>query len=236
MFYLVYSPKWFYGKDIAIDIVSIIVLLLVAFFSLRYYSLKKNKNNLYLALSFGTLALSFIFKIMMNFSIYNMETETKQIGLLTLTYHVVESSGTLFFLGFLLFQILTLIGLYTLYSIYQKQSLSTNILIILLIIGLTYFSYTTYYVFHLVSALLLLLIIVQYLKNYIDRAHQSTLMMAISLGTITFSQLLFMLIGLNPQIYVAAEITQLLGYVGILTTFIMVLKSGGKKNKDRNNR
>jgi hypothetical protein len=235
MLHIVYSPQWFYGKDIAIDLVSIFVLLLVAYFSINYYKIKKNKNYLYLASSFGTIAIAFIFKILMNFKIYYHAIETKKIGFLTLTYRTVESSDTLFFLGFLLFQILTLLGLYMLYSLYHKQSKSNHLLIIALIIGLTYFSYSTYYIFHMASFMILTLILIQYLNNYIDKRYSSTIMMTISLGAITFSQVLFMLIGLNTTLYVAAEITQLFGYTGILATLIMVLKSGSKKDKNRDN-
>ena len=232
MLHLVYSPKWFYGEAILIDLVSVFVLALVAFFSLRYYKIKKNENYLYLAISFGILALSFIFKILMNFSMNYNEVETRQVGLMVLTYQTVESSDILFFLGFLLYRILTLVGLYVLYSLYHKQTKQNHFLIVSLLVALAYFSYSSYYVFHTVSFILLILILIQYLTNYVDKKHFSTILMTISFVTIAFSQILFILIGFNPEIYVAAELTQLIGYIGILTTFLTVLKSGYKKNKN----
>ncbi len=231
MFHVVYSPEWFYGKDIVIDIVSILVLLLVSFFSIRFYKINKNRNNLYLTASFLSLALSFAFKVLMNFKIYYSNIETQVIGTMTLSYNVIESSNLLIFLGSLLYRALALIGLYILYSLYKKQSTSDYILVTILLIGITYFSYSSYYVLHVISLVLLTLIIVQYLKNYIDKSHMSTITMTLSLGLIFFSQVLFMLIGLNSDLYVAAEITQLIGYIGILVTLLMVLFNG-KKNKN----
>ncbi|NTV23520.1 MAG: hypothetical protein HGA85_04055, partial [Nanoarchaeota archaeon] len=60
MIQLVYSPAWFYGKDIIIDIISIVVLLLVSLAGFRYYLMSRNKKMLYLVLSFSLLALAFL--------------------------------------------------------------------------------------------------------------------------------------------------------------------------------
>ena len=88
---LIYSPQWFYGKDVIIDIVSICVLLLIAFFSINYYRIKKNRNYLYFALSFIILASSFLIKILMNINIYYKIIETKQLGIITVIYQSVKS-------------------------------------------------------------------------------------------------------------------------------------------------
>lgn len=229
MLHLVYSPEWFYGKDIIIDIVSIFVLLLVAIFSLRYYKLKNNKKFLHLAISFGLIAISFIFKILMNFEINYDVVKTTHVGNLLLTYQTVESNESLFFVGFLMYKILALLGLYVLYSIYNEQSTLNHILIGTLIIGIVYFSYTQYHIFHLISFIILTLILIKYLKNYVDKTHISTILMTLGFVTIAVSQILFMIIGLNLDIYVIAEIIQLIGYICILSTLFMVLRIGKKK-------
>ena len=167
----------------------------------------------------------------MNFKIYYSDIETQTVGNMVLSYNVIESSNLLIFIGSLLYRALALIGLYVLYSLYKKQSVSDYIIVTVLILGITYFSYSSYYVLHLISLVFLALIIVQYLKDYIDKTHIATITMTLSLCIILFSQILFMIIGLNSTIYVAAEITQLMGYIGILTTLIMVLING-KKNKN----
>lgn len=230
MIELIYSPQWFYGKDIIIDIISILVLISIAIFSVKYYKINtKNKNYFYLASSFFILALSFMFKILTNFTIYYKILTTRQIGFVTLTYQTIRSTDTLFFVGFLLYRILTLIGLYILYSIYQKQTKSNILIIVYLILVLTYFSQSAYYIFHLTSLLLLAFITSQYYKNYQKRKQYETKLLAYSFAIITISQLLFIFIRLNLHFYVIAEIVQLIGYIGLLCTFIMVLIYGKKK-------
>src|SRR3989339_586586 len=101
---IIYSPTWFYGKDIVFDIINVFVLFLIAFFVRKYYKLAENKNYLYLAISFFMVGVSFLFKIMMNFTIYYHILETRDFGIVTFTYHTMRSSDTLFFVGFLIYR------------------------------------------------------------------------------------------------------------------------------------
>jgi len=229
---LIYSPKWFYGKDIIFDIVSIFVLALIAYFSVKYYRInKKNKNYLLFGSSFGLMALSFIFKIITNFTLYYNEIETKQIGLLTFTYHEIEASNILFSTGFFIHRLLMLGGLYILYSIYTKSNKSNIILTLYLILISTYFSSSAYYVFHVTSLIFLMFITLQYWNNYKKIRHESNKWLFYSFSLITLSQIIFVFIGVTAHFYVAAESIQLLGYITLLIAFIKVLQDGKKKGK-----
>ena len=231
MIQVVYTPQWFYGKDILIDIVSIFVLSLIAFFSVRYYKVdKKNKNYLYLALSFFLISLSFLFRILTNFTIYYKVLETKQIGLLTFTYHAVKLTNILFFVGFFLYRLLTLLGLYMLYSIYQKNQPKSNIFIVTyLILISTCFSQSAYYIFHATALMLLLFVTAQYYKNYTRNKDFTAKSLVSSFALITISQIFFMFVEVNTLLYVIAEFIQLFGYGILLFTFIKVLQNAKKK-------
>ncbi len=232
MIELIYSPEWFYGKDIIIDIVSIFVLLLIAYFSVRYYKIdRRNKNYLLFAGSFAVIALSFISKIVTNFTLYSSVVQTRHLGLLTLTYNAVQSSDVLFYAGFLVYRILMLSGLFMLYSIYSKTGRSTSTLIVYLIIISMYFSRSVYYVFHVTALLLLVMITVQYWNNFRKNRHDASRWLFWSFLLIALSQVIFVFMGLNSVYYVAAEIVQLLGFGALLITFIKVLQDGKKKRK-----
>ncbi|RMF54442.1 hypothetical protein D6745_05290 [Candidatus Woesearchaeota archaeon] len=232
MIELVYSPRWFYGKDIAIDLISIFVLSLIAFFSIKYYRLnRKNKKYIFLASSFIMMALSFMFKIITNFTIYYHVLETKQIGFVRLTYFSTQPSNILFFAGFLGYRILMLLGLYMLCSIYIKQSKANIILTAYLILALSYFSRSAYYIFHLTALILLVIITSKYLENYKKTKHSTNKWLFYSFATITASNIIFIFVKISAVLYVIAEIVQLIGYVGLLITFTKVLKDGKKKGK-----
>ena len=231
MIQVAYTPQWFYGKDLAIDVVSAFVLLLIAFFSLRYYRIeKKNKNYLYLAVSFLLIAVSFFFKILTNFTIYYKIFETKYFGLFTLTYQSVKTNDILFILGYLVYRLLFLLGLYILYSIYQKNQPKSNIFLIAFFILIsTYFSQSAYYIFHLTALVLLSLITMQYYANYKKNGQFTAKLLTGSFAIIGMSQIFFIFVIFNQVIYVIAELIQLLGYLFLLTTFFKVLRNVKKK-------
>lgn len=232
MVQVVYSPKWFYGKDIVIDLVSIGVLLLIAFFSFRSYKIRKNRNYIYLAASFTVLALSFLFRILTNFTVYYKVLETRDLGYITLTFHTIKTSEALFIVGFFVYRLLNILGLYILYSIYQKQPKSNIFFIIYLILISTIFNSLAYHIFHLTSFILLILITKQYIQNYFKNKNKATKMIAFSFGVITSSEIFFGLVTVSTRFYVIAEIIQLIGYILLLGTFFMVLMHGRKKDKD----
>ena len=227
---LVYSPQWFYGKDIMIDLVSVVVLLLIAFFALKYYGMnKKNKNYLQLALSFFMLAVAFAMKILTYFTIYYKDIETKSIGTFVLTFQTVKSSYLLIFIGEFFYHLLTLYGLYMLYSIYKKkQPWSTKFLIFYLIFLVTLFCHNIYYIFHLTCLMLLVFVTYHYYYNFKRNRKAPSKFLFLSFFIIALSQISFVFIQLWDDLYATAEVVQLIGYILLLITFIMVLFYGKK--------
>ncbi len=229
---LIYSPKWFFDKDIIIDIVSVFVLSLIAYFAMRFYKInKENKNYLVFAGSFMIMALSFLFKIITNFTLYHQVFMTRQVGFMIFTYSAFKSTDILFTFGFLIYRMLMLTGLFMLYSIYSGTKKTDIFLIIYLILISTYFSRSAYYVFHMTSLIFLVVITTQYWKNYRKIGHDSNRWLFYSFSSITLSQVIFIFIGLDIHIYVIAEIVQLVGYFALLVAFIKVFEDGKKKRK-----
>ena len=228
---MIQISQWFYGEDLIIDLVSAFVLLLIALFSLRYYKVeRKNKNYIYLAISFLLIAVSFFFKILANFTVYYKFFEVRNIGLLTLTFLHVKTSDILFIFGYLIYRLLHLLGLYILYLIYQKNQSKYNIFLMVFFIMIsTYSSESAYYIFHLTALVLLSLITIQYYENYKKNKLFNSKMLTNSFAIIGLSQILFIFVQLNKEFYVAAEIIQLVGYLILLTTFVKVLWNAKKK-------
>lgn len=231
MLEILFSPKWFYGKDILIDIFSIIVLSLIATFSIKYYKMnKKNKNYFWFGISFITLALSFLFKILTNFTIYYNVIDTEKLGLLTLSYNTIRSSDILFSIGFLSYILLTLLSFLMLYEIYKAKHSKQNILLTLyFIITITYFTTSKYFIFHLTAFLFLFLITLNYFKNYLKNKKTTSKFLVLSFAIIALSQLFFIFVELNNLLYVFAESIQFIGYLLLLITFMGAIKNAKKK-------
>lgn len=237
MIQLVYSPEWFFGHDIIIDIFSIIVLLLIGAFSIKYFKIDKNKiSYLWLAISFIIIALSFFFKIASNFRVYYDILTTEKLGLMAFTVHSLTSANLVPYLGFLLYRVFALIGLYILYEIYQKEhDISKIVLMISLILINIYFSRSAYYIFHLISLIILIFITRNYYENYNKVKKKPAKMLTYGFAVITLSQFLFIFTNTDSLFYVIAELIQLLGYMILLYTFMMVLKHAKKKKQNRHN-
>ena len=69
----------------------------------------------------------------------------------------------------------------------------------------------------------------RYFISYRENRYKNTLYLCISFSIITLSQLVFIFTSSNPTLYVLAEIIQLIGYLFLLYTFVMVLRNAKKK-------
>src|SRR3989344_5168212 len=135
-------PNWFHGGDSIIDSISVFILLLISFFALKYYRIKKNKNHLLLSIAFVLLAVSFLVKIVITSLAYaGIMIKPQEMGL--------GSTITITFLIYFLYHLIALFGLLAMYLSYQKQSKYNIIFITYLIFFLAYFSNSIDYFFNL---------------------------------------------------------------------------------------
>ncbi len=236
MVQVVFSPKWFWGKDIFIDSISAFVLILIAVFVTRYYRINKSRNYLYFAISFYIIALSFLSKILINFTIYYQILHTQVIGSIQYTQTILRSSEILAISGLFFYRLLTLGGLFILYSIYEKQSKANILLMAFFIITSVFLSKEEYYIFYVLSFIFLGIISNRYYQNYKKNKKKETAMLAASFAVITLSQVPFILVSFTKHLYVVGEAMQLIGYIILLVTFVSVLKHGREKDKKRHNR
>ncbi|MBN2142681.1 hypothetical protein JW711_05110 [Candidatus Woesearchaeota archaeon] len=211
------SPPGFYGKDVAIDIISALVVLSIGFFSFKNFMLDtKNKKQLLLSSAFLMLAASFIVKIATNI-LTHTETASE-------LYHLYLAGG------FLAHLFLTLFGFYILYALTSKDDLTMNYVIMAyFILILTYFARFNYHWFYITAVIFLLAATRRYILSYRKFRYKNTKLLAISFGIITLSQIFFIFTYADRWVYVAGEAIQLIGYCFLLYTFAMVLKNARKK-------
>ncbi len=233
MLNILFSPNWFYGKDILIDIVSVIVLGLISGVTFNYYRCnRQKKEHLCFSIASFLLSLSFLFKILTNFTLYTHVLKTQQFGFLTFTYQTIQYSDTLFLAGTLLYRLFTLIGFYLLFLIYYpKQSKPSVFFMIYLLIIATYFTSQTYYIIHVTTFLFLIFLVKKYYDNSLKTKDRPAKLILWSFLIISASQLIFIFMGIEKIFYVVAESVQLVGYVLLLISLLMVHHYGRKKIK-----
>ncbi len=231
MLNILFSPQWFHGQDILIDIVSVIVLLLISGVTFQYHRFnKKEKKHLLFSIATLLLAISFVFKIMTNFTLYEQMYRTVILGFFTLTYKTVHYSDQLFLLGTLLYRLLTLAGFYMLYLVYTKNnSWYLHALMIYFMVVSLYFTSHAFSIFHLTTLLLLLPLLWHYYANCRRTKDKAGKLILASFSIIAISQIAFIFLDFDKIIYVLAESIQLLGYSLLLISLLLVLRHGKKK-------
>ena len=236
MIELSYSPAWFSGKDLIIDMVRILILSMVGFFGLKFFFWNKSKKYLLFGIAMLTIAAAFFFKFIMNFTLSMVETHIIDLPIGTLTRSIVEPTAILFFVGFFFYRLFLLFGLYILYSVYEKQTWSGIILTSFLLIISTSFSlqsqivFQSLLVFHLIALILSGLITFKFYKLYQANKTKAGSIIAFAFLIITLSFIPFLFLDFESSFYVAAEILALIGYMVLLLGFILVVKNGKKKN------
>jgi len=228
---LAFSPEWFFGKDVVIDLFSVLTLFLLTYFSLKYYKLGSSRKYLYLCISFFVIGVSFVLKILSNIAISHYTvSEAPHDVLINSTLGLIPSYWAIAWILLLLYRVLMLVGLYGLYSTYSDEPEKSQIVFtIFLLVIAAYFTRFSYFIFHLVALVLLGFITWRYLMNYKRTKLSTAKLLVYGFALITISQIFFVFTGLNPVLYVIGEIIQLLGFVSVLFTLILVLKHGKKK-------
>ncbi len=220
-------PAWFHGWDILIDSVSVLAAFLVSLFSHRAYKFTEQKKYFVFFLAFFLIGLSFAIKIGTNVWLYN-EIFVENAGRVT-----ASELGDLLdikVIGSFLYKLSMLLGLLAIFCLVNKiQERSLMALYVYLIVMLTFFSSFVSYVYPLTAALMLFLICQVYQCNAKRKKTNSANLVFFSFVLLFASQLFFIFHALKVEMYVIGESVQLLGFIGIITQYVLVWWHGNKK-------
>jgi hypothetical protein len=218
------TPDWFKDIDTGFEVVSIIVTFLIAFASYKFYKLTGEKKYKWFSLSFISIALAYIFKILTNIIVYNETWIGREIlGRNTLTYQYIHEYYYFEIFGTIAFRLFMLLGLFGLYYIICKSKDRKTIpIVIFLLLMTTIFSTVQYFAFHLTAALMLGMIMYQYWQNWKEKK-KKVYKTSYAFGLLFLSQIIFSVLFLTPDVYVVAEILQLLGFLTLLWMYIKLV-------------
>ena len=225
---LVPMPDWFLGKDILIDIFSLIVLITFFVLSMRGYKINENRKFLYLGIGFGLIALAGMGLIATKGVMYYNTSVTTSIGSTIIKTGVVNSTEVLYAMSFFFYRLFTLLGFYVIYRLpRQEKSVGGDFALVSLFIILSAFvSQEHSYIFHIATLLILVLIAGRYYKIYGKNGFLNTKILAIGFSILALSQLLFAFS--DEMMVVLGSALGLVGYSIFLGLIIRILKSNSK--------
>lgn len=214
------SPAWFYGIDSALQIITVIIALLIAFYGFHIYRFIGQKRYLFFALSFLSIGISMVLGSVTNFLLYFVWLKHNPLYVLVHDFMLFYEVGFLshFFFHLSAYIILIILCL----KIEDKRVMSLLFLLVLMTLVIAERNFVSFY---LVSFILMLLYIVPYFyTNYKENKNAGTKRVFWAFSAIALSQLLFLLSVWSDQAYVLAHLSQLAGYITLLVNLVSVLR------------
>jgi len=217
---LVFTPDWFLGADVLINLISFFIL--IAFFILctQSYKINKKKPSMFLGVGFLLIALAQLASILTKIVLYYDTTFTQTIGQAVITYNVVKSVDIFYHTGFFFHKLLTLAGLFIIYKLPLKKEMRKDFLLMFyLLIVSALLSASMHYIFHLTAIILIFFIIRNYSVIYRKNKNKNTKLLICGFYALAISQVIFMFSMVGP-LYVVSNIIELIGYL----IFLVVIK------------
>ncbi len=234
MLQLFSTPAWFNGWDIAFNIVSIVVALLIAGYSWRVYSFHKESKYAYFSLVFVLVAVSLIFKSFTNGVLYFTPLRDSVAAVLAPATGPGLKYADLFYRGAFFVQMASMLSAWLLMFFVSQKSrarltkfyeLSQIGLFVYLILLISFVSNFRYVVFYLTSAVLLSLIVLNYYKNYLTtRCSKNSWLVMMSFVAIFIGNLFYVFVFAVPGFYALGEIFVLLGFLMLLSVYMKATK------------
>lgn len=219
------SPMWFRGVDSVIEFLSLAVAFVISLYGFKAYKITKQKNYLYFSIAFLLTAVAYVFKIISELVIYSRYVEKRIVGPFVFSRIVVEPVIWIHTYAHIIFQfLLTFALLLLLIVVYKINNKQTTILLLSFAAAATLAGHLVQLVFHFTISAFILLLVCHFYKNYKGKKTTNSLLVMLAFIGMLASNILFMFKMYDSNIYAIAEGFQLLGFLTLLYTLILVRK------------
>ncbi|MBD3260027.1 hypothetical protein GF371_05380 [Candidatus Woesearchaeota archaeon] len=206
-------PAWFLGIDAFFELLSIIAIVLLIWFSYKSYKLIGEKKYFWFSAAFGIILLAFASRMFMHLCLYFGWTDF--IGKVL---HMLSWSAFVYVVFFLLaYIILFAIAM----EIHDKKMMIAIFLLIALIL---YYSGNYLMIFQYIAIVLLFIIGWKYFEYYWKKRNKNTLLISTAFSFLCLSHIAFGLIAFTDYLYALGHLFQLIAYLIFLYFIIRVWK------------
>jgi len=219
------TPQWFFGYDIALELIFAVVTLLVSYYAYKIYKLSGQNHSRLFSLAFLFIGLSYIVQSILNFLILE-KLDDAVCGMINL-----QNVYLLNLFGIYFHTILFIIGLIILvYSSLKIENVGAFVLLIVLVFSTLYFSPYKTFMLYLLSTLMLGFIAYYYLENYWNNRKATTLIVLIAMIFLFISYLQFIFATDSSTYYAIGHLMELVAYSLILVNLLLILRAGKQKH------
>jgi len=223
-------PIWFLGFNIAFETIFMLAAALVALYSYKIYKLSLQRETKLFAISFAFLSASyFISSIISLFFVSIFEGNTFAITLNRI--YDLRNFSVALYISFFILGYVTL-----LYTTLKIKRLRIYAILIILTFAAINFSFNKSFMIFFISSLFLLFINYHYYMEFMKRRNTNVLLVFWGMFFLLLSNLLFLLKTTIISTYVFSHISNLLGYVFIMSSLVRVMQNGKKKKQIGDNK
>ena len=230
---IVFTPDWFLGSDVSIEIFSFLILFIISILAFRNYKLSEKKSTLHLGLGFLFIAIAGFASVIAKFPIYYDFGIVKEIGNAVVNYDIVRTVDVFYYICFFFSRFFTLLGLYVLYKLPLERISGEFFLYVYFITIISILSQPFYYVHHFTALLLIIFIINKYYKIYLKEKAGNTKILVLAFAILGLAQVVFLFSKL-AFIYAVGQMIQLIAYIALLMLIIRIVQDGKKEKPSGN--
>lgn len=211
-------PNWFFGFDIAMELLFAVITFLVAVFAFKISSVTKEKKVKLFGIGFLLISLSYFVWAGLNYWFVDLV----QDGFREISINQVAFIGVLSLYAYVT---LFTIGLVTLaYLTCNNLGGRTYYLMIglsLLVIASSLYKLIS---FRILSIFLISFILYRYFEDYLKNKNKKTLLVSLAFALLLLSSIDFLFLSVYYETYVLGHILELAAYLLILVNLIKSVK------------
>ncbi len=226
----------FYGIDSLVEFLIVIVAGIISLYSHKIYKMIKEENYRYFSWAFLSVAISFLFKVLSNFTIMN-RISIHQANFIYIITTQSQYMPVIDFFSFTFYKIFLLVGFLILFLILTKSDKKENVfLFVYLSIIAILFSIYFNFIFFITTLLILILLTVHFYHNYNVHRTVNSLLVYLGFILVSISHSLLIFEDVHSLFYIFGEGLLLIGFLCLLINHIKInlfFKNNGKENKTR---
>lgn len=223
MVHLHYIPTWFFGFNIAFEMVFMLAAALVALYSYRIYKISYQKEIKLFGISFALLSASyFVSSIISLFFVSALEGNVLAIAIHRILN--VQNIAVALYVFLLVLGYITL--LYTTLKVERRRIY--GLLVAMAFIAIN-FSFDKVFMIYFVSSLCLLFVNYHYYTEFIKKQNKTVFLTFWGMFFLFISNVIFLIQESSAAIYVISHTTELIGYCFLVASLIRVIKHGKKE-------
>jgi hypothetical protein len=218
-------PNWFFGVDIALELLFAILTLAIALYSFKIYKLSEQRELKFLGISFSFFSLSYLFWALNNlFLLSVLGDESRELSLKDIGFY--NHIGIYLYLSALILGVVTLF-----YTTLKTESKRTYLMLVILTSTTFIFSLNRATSLYTVLAIFFLFIFAHYFRECRKTKNKLTKRNTLAMGLLFLGSIAFIYAPSYYSNYVIVHLLHGIAYSLLISSLVSVINKHGQKKK-----